>query len=364
MCKPFYSAPIECTYSHFEHNSACPTCSKSLTENDFTELVITQASNSTDVAKTSLQALFSKHSKSNSTSKALPLSDLCYSLVRQLDVMKQSTKFLLKQLLMDSSSSNRKNIMQRRRMEYMKNEVTQIKQHFSAQRLQYEQINNDLQQKLAARESNNSELHQKIKDQQKMIEQFQRLHAGKGTGITPSSGTSDERSLHNVPPSTGNGPMNSHFHSNSVDYHQQHHNHKSPLKGFIMQKETQNGALHQGYENSRRIPGMPMGSRRRTNSASSSSGFLQSIQNPYKTRPYSGTSNDSSISNVPRIRELSSSTGFSFSGSSSSQHQSHHLNKRRRTATPGSNGSSYYGMSPNTAFTLNQGPHTIHHRRR
>jgi len=31
---------LECTYSHFEHSSSCPTCRKQLGENDFTELVV------------------------------------------------------------------------------------------------------------------------------------------------------------------------------------------------------------------------------------------------------------------------------------------------------------------------------------
>ena len=31
---------LDCTYSHFEHSSSCPTCRKQLGENDFTELVV------------------------------------------------------------------------------------------------------------------------------------------------------------------------------------------------------------------------------------------------------------------------------------------------------------------------------------
>jgi hypothetical protein len=30
----------DCTYSHFEHSSSCPTCRKQLGENDFIELVV------------------------------------------------------------------------------------------------------------------------------------------------------------------------------------------------------------------------------------------------------------------------------------------------------------------------------------
>jgi len=31
---------LDCTFSHFEHSSSCPTCRKQLGENDFTELVV------------------------------------------------------------------------------------------------------------------------------------------------------------------------------------------------------------------------------------------------------------------------------------------------------------------------------------
>ena len=31
---------LDCTYSHFEYSSSCPTCRKQLGENDFTELVV------------------------------------------------------------------------------------------------------------------------------------------------------------------------------------------------------------------------------------------------------------------------------------------------------------------------------------
>ena len=45
VCSLFPSLPPslpkqDCTYSHFEHSSSCPTCRKQLGENDFTELVV------------------------------------------------------------------------------------------------------------------------------------------------------------------------------------------------------------------------------------------------------------------------------------------------------------------------------------
>mmetsp|Transcript_4906 Transcript_4906/g.10835 ORF Transcript_4906/g.10835 Transcript_4906/m.10835 type:complete len:159 (+) Transcript_4906:340-816(+) len=47
----------ECTYSHFENSSQCPTCRRTLGENDFTELVVAD-NNGSDISKMSMQALF------------------------------------------------------------------------------------------------------------------------------------------------------------------------------------------------------------------------------------------------------------------------------------------------------------------
>ena len=91
-----YTYEIECTYSHFEHSSECPTCRRKLGENDFTELVVADGSGK-DIAK-SKQNLFSKKSGSES----LHYSDVCQSLIQQIECSKQSTKLLLKQLLVES----------------------------------------------------------------------------------------------------------------------------------------------------------------------------------------------------------------------------------------------------------------------
>ena len=345
-----------------------------MSENDFTELVIAQAHSSTDIAKSSLQALFSKHSQSSTTSKALPLSDLCFSLVRQIDVMKQSSKFLLKQLLMDSSSSNRKNILLRRHIENMQNEVTQIKQQHSAQRLQFEQIQSELQQKLAAREATNRELNEKIKTQQKMIKQFQQFHNDRSLHTSSPRISTHDRMSHSIPLSTGNESIhtdiNSHGGSSNGIYHQLQRNHDNksfepPLKGFMRQKEAKKIADQQAYNNLLRNPGATLKSRRVSNGSSATKTYSQQIQNHYTTRPYTGTSTDSHSSSAPRIRELSSTTGFNFTGSSTSSthHHNRHINKRRKPSTPNSS-SSYYSMTPKTAFTLNHGPNSIGNFRR
>jgi hypothetical protein len=77
------------------------------------------------------------------------------------------------------------------------------------------------------------------------------------------------------------------------------------------------------------------------------------------SRPFSSNS-AGSIPGTPRIRDLSSSSGYRFTSGSAGQRQGNqHINKRRRGGTPSSSGggmpSVHRGMSPSTAFTLNNG---------
>jgi len=164
------SFTLDCTYSHFEHSSQCPTCRKTLGDKDFTELVVADASNgATDIAKSSMQAMFSKKNSGGYLSH----SELCRSLIRQIDASKQNTKFLLKQLLVETHKQARCNAGALRVQEQLRMENTQLKQTVSSQRLQYEQTINDLQNKLKARESTIAELNQ-------MLGKFQKHYGGKG----------------------------------------------------------------------------------------------------------------------------------------------------------------------------------------
>ena len=337
----------ECTYSHFEQSCKCPICAKTLNENDFTELVVADATGGIkDIAKTSLQALFSKHSQSSQNdSKALPLSDLCFSLVRQIDVVKQSTKFLLKQLLMDSSSQARKVQSVLRSNEALKHEITNIKQRQSSQRLQYEQANNDLANRLSARESAITELNRKLAEKEQMLDQFRRLHGDSSmSSINGQSGripivSAGRDNNHQIPPSSGGTGTNRHrmpIGSNS----------EPPLKGLMMQRQAAHAAQQQNLSQ-RRGPNMNHSGQGMINSSHST------ISGGPMSRPFSTNSSGSaSLSSASRVQDLSHNTGYSFTGASTNAQR---LNKRRRSDTPANS----QGMSPSTSFALNQGPHSV-----
>jgi hypothetical protein len=371
----------ECTYSHFEQSSQCPICTKSLSESDFTELVVADATSGTnDIAKTSLQTLFTKQSKSSHGSKALPLSDLCFSLVRQIDVVKQSTKFLLKQLLMNSNSHGRKVHHVLRINEKLKNDITHLKQGQSSQRLQYQQVNTDLNNKLAARETSIQEMNKKLAEKDRMLDQFRRLHGG-NEGQYQSS-VSEERRAPRM-----NMTEHQHDHASISHRHQiaasgplmQRHSSSTstsdpPLKGLMMQRQKQHAAQQQVF-NRRRGPNMSSSASIQSSITGIGGGGairrgIGDGMGPVVTRPFSSshsTGSNSLSSVTPRVRDLSHGAGFNFSGRSvgsggrgggagSGGSGGQRLNKRRRTdATPMAN----HAMSPNTAFTLNHGSHSV-----
>jgi hypothetical protein len=301
--------------------------------------------------KTSLQALFTK----KSSSPSLPFSDLCHSLIRQIDAVKVSTKFVLKQFLIDAAAQGRLSGNAARGYEAMRQENTQLKQAVSTQRLEFQQANADLQNRLQSREATVAELQHKIQYQEKMLRQFRN-----GIPVVPGSSNSAPPSRLGMDRSSDQGrTMNSGFPQ------------QNPLKGFMMQKEARERAQQEALH-AQRVPSV-LGRSMANQQVKRSNSFgmertphghgHHSNVTPIQTgaRPFSSNS-AGSVSSTPRIRDLSSSAGYKFSSSSGTwQGSQQHVNKRRRAETPNSSGgppSIHHDMSPNTAFALNNGHHS------
>lgn len=363
----------ECTYSHFEKSSDCPLCARKLSENDFTELVVTDAtSTSLEISKSSLQTLLSKSTQQNPNDgsyKALPLSDMCVSLIRQFDATKQSTRFLLKQLLMNTNIEGRKFLTALQVNETLKNEITNLKQAHATQRLQYEQLHTDMKNRLTARETTIQELNNALEEKDKLLEQFRRLHGNMvvptpiDTSVTSrlDHGSHDVSRHHAIPPS-----------GSSVA--------EPPLKGLLMQRQAQQVAQQQAFASSNRrvMPLQVNQGLQNSNNQGSLFGSLSSSAAPLHSntmdsssmgqpmigyaRPFTSTSTGSKGSlqgqaPAPRIRDITSNTGYKFTSiarnNSFNIQNTQRINKRRKSESPSSaNGM----MSPNTAFLLNQGP--------
>jgi len=291
-----------------------------------------EAANGGGNSKSSLQTLFSRQRPGTQN---LPFSDLCYHVIRQIDVCKQGTKFLLKQLLMDTSASHRRCLQSRGLQHRMRDEITRLKQVNQSQKLQFEKVHTDLRRKLQAREQDIQELQNKLAKKEKQIEQFRMLHSANiHAGSTTASSRDGQHQQHHAIPF-----------SEAHHHHSQRHPQQPtpPLRGIMQQKEAKEQQHRQMLHQTR------TGGSSGQNRPSSILGSLQQRRGGLgsSNRPFSNTSN----SGTPGIRELSSASGYTFTA-----HQTHgaatqgnQMNKRRRI--PGH--SPHHILSPNTAFVQN-----------
>lgn len=328
-----------------------------MNETDFREVNVVNGSKNqaSDNALTSYQALFAKLSSTSTNSKALPLSDLCYSAIKQIESGKHSVRFVLKQLLLETTNANNRYSALQRSYENLKSNMTKLQQQHSADRLQLQQMNADLQQRLQAREQANADLSDKIREQQRIIDQFQQYHNGRAT---PSEGN-----VGSAQPSSA-----------ASTSHQSQQLREPPLQRFIMQKEVQKQQQQQSYAASRQ-PNV-LGASRITSSAASFQPSKTKNHILNQINIHGGAAQTTRPFTNP-IRDLTCNTGYSFSQSrvssgsianqnfssivsgESGANQRGVINKRRKgdSAHFLIGASPIVNMSPTTAFTLNQGPY-------
>ena len=178
-------------------------------------------SNGKDVCKATMQSLISKQSGSG----ALHYANVCQSLIQQSDSLKKNTKFLLKQLLVESHRASRISMQASRGHEQLKAENTQLKQMMASQRLQYEQTLTDMQNAIKAKDS-------KISEQNHMLNNFRKLQGGGGGNGRGGGSTSRGQPPHMVP------------HSSSASLASSRGS-EPPLRGLMAQRE----ATHKAQQN-------------------------------------------------------------------------------------------------------------------
>lgn len=325
----------DCTYNHFQESSNCPKCGRVLAESDFTELVVTvtDGNRGSDISKNSLQALFSRQ-KGNSSHGNLPFSDLCFGVIKQLDIVKKSSKFLLKQLLMETGMSHKRYMQSRSNQGRMKEEITRLKQMHQSQKLQYEQVHTDLRNKLQARERDIGELQAALAKKEEQIEKYRQLHNKSISSGGPLGNPS--RGGPNMVPGSSAGQRRG-------------HHVEPPLRALMKQKEAnerhQRQLLNQGSTNS----GHRLGSSRppMQSHQQQPTGVLGSLLNQHQQRrPFSNASSSNSIPSTPlgrNIRDISSSSGYTFTAAANGG-SLNNSGKRRRVAP------NNMMLSPNTAF--------------
>ena len=93
----------DCTWRPFENSSDCPKCGRMLGEDDFTELVV--GTDGGALKKVCLQSMMNVQGHGAGETVSPSFAEGCKSLMRALDVVKASTHFLLRQMIMSSNEA-------------------------------------------------------------------------------------------------------------------------------------------------------------------------------------------------------------------------------------------------------------------
>jgi len=295
----------ECTYNHFNTNSHCPTCNRTLTENDFTELVVADPSATQTNSKTTLfQNMFTKQ---NPKSRVLSFQDMCTRALRQQDDTRGGFKFLMKQFLIETTKQAQRFQQLLSAFEALKNEFMTLKQSRNSEKMRYEKAIQTLQQQLAASNT-------KIEERDRQLYQFRKLH----DGIAPGS-------PHQAAQAGGGSRRVSHDGSSVVPGSARQQQAPPPMQGFMIQKENQERARQRAMDGTPRPP------------------IMGHPPNPYSTpRSRGSQGSGGGGGGSGGIRDLSN-TGYAFSGAGA---------KRQRAMSP----SQAFNMQPPGSYSVSKGP--------
>jgi hypothetical protein len=311
---------------------------------------------SLDSSKNSFQDMMTKYKQG---SPMLTHGDMCSRILHSHDDHRRKVKFLFRQLVNDVRTLGHRSSNMARINENLTQELTQVKQAASGQRIQYDQTIADLQNRLSA-------MTVAVQEKDKQITQFRQHYAAEGMARLPSSSASigsygsnsngGRRTRARNTDMTTMGPPIFHHHHQE----QQQQPPPPPLQGFVQQKEAREHAKAQALVQMSRGPFQPMNNNSNINtvapnhhmnsssmSGSSSNNMMMMAATPIvlpPPRPSSSGSGGSSVLASGRVRDMRavSTNNFSFGSRSSHHHQQQHHQTR----------------PPSTAFAFNQGSST------
>jgi hypothetical protein len=373
-----FSSKLDCVFSHFAESDQCPSCgAKPLGESDFTELVVSESTLAPNLLKTCFQTLLCTRPNSH----VVTFPEACASILRQMEALKTTTKFLLKQMIKDSTSKSQMH----QGYTALKQQCLDQKQQIASLQDCHQRAMNEVNNKLHNKEKANADLQSQLRafrrddisnqttcaeievptcrqgeppllgilaqKQQREADvraQQEAIFTGRPTLLSRTSISNhlDSRNS-SARSSTIKGQINSMIPSNSGDV--AYHASTSPM----MQAR--------GPRRSNVFPVVGGGPIRTSGTAHRQ---LQQHITPMQTttRLYSGGSNGSGN----RIRGLTATSGYNFTSMALGGRvidSSSHVNKRRAPNTPTSIGNSpsngRFGMQPysNHAPTGKENPY-------
>jgi len=182
----------DCTFSHFEKNSNCPSCNRTMAgENDFRELMISNPPAPDKVKESMYKRIFVKGSPD---SKTLTADDLWNRIQRQHAMVREGSKFVLRQFL-------KENIAQTKRSSQTENALRALKDDHSS-------LKRDLNKQKEITEGYKQELFvagQKLEEKDRQLAQFRKMFEARtipqstGSVYSGGGGSTSSHGGHHVP---------------------------------------------------------------------------------------------------------------------------------------------------------------------
>ena len=267
---------------------------------DFQELCIADPSSEENHAKRALQQVLTK---SRSGSTHIGLQDLCMHGLKSIDQCRRTNKFILKQVVMHEANHAQSAGKASRAYEKLQAEHAQVQQARTSERLEYEQITQELRNQNSALASKNKELEQKSMSKDQQIAQF-REHFRQTPGSSHSHGSSSSANngkRHRIDPPL----MQSRQHHPSSDMNR-NSSPPPPMQAFVKNRAMA-AAATRNAANKRPI----LSQRVDTYPTDSVHNFTATPIHVPNTagRPSSGGS-----SSGTRVRDIRSSSSYTFGG--------------------------------------------------
>ena len=279
----------DCALNHFAHNSSCPRCKKSLGNDDVWELAVADPKNARKNQESSTQDLFTKASRKQSS--VLAFSDLCHSMIRQIDNSRSNAIFLLKQMNREMEHQARRSGSSNRDFQSLTQANAHLSKELANHKLRYKEDTAKLQSVVQNREATIRQLERKLQAMS-MSSSNSKNHMIGSSSNHSRSGSAGQQGL-GMFQQNSNPASSQAFRSHSMP---QHSSRQGPLASI-----SQN-TMHRRSSNHHHHHSMQSSSRPFSDSGSHDSGSLGRVRH-----------NVSGVSN------------YSFAASTTS-----HVSKRRR----------------------------------
>lgn len=264
-------------------------------------------------SKMSFQDLLTK---SRADSTHLTHQDMCMHVLKSFDQSRRSCKFLLKQMVMHQARHAQNSGSLNRSFEKLQAEHTQLQQTTTSERIEAQQREQELKNRIAAMANEMQEKDQKCKDQQRQIDKFRehfRQHPSSSHSLGSSSSAPNNIGRQVEPPLMHRRqpqPSSS-----------ENHAPPPPMHAFVKNKALAAAAAASSRHNSNERPilGQAYGNNNNYPVDTVPPFSATPIHMPTSiVQPSSGGSSNG----PPRVRDIRSTTSYAFGGPSYQQRSS------------------------------------------